>query len=314
MRPIPLNALRAFEAAARHMSFQRAAAELHVTPGSVSHHIQQIEAHVCAPLFERKHRGVRLTAVGDEYFLAVTEAFKRLEVATQKVVRSQRKRRLHIWSSVTFTMRWLLPRLPSFHEAYPDLDVMFTTSLKPLDFADDNIDIAIRVAKGPTTGVVTHVIVETDLLPVCSPRLLKGTVPLAKVDDLAHHTLLRSVQRDDDWGKWLHFVGLPDINPRRGMSFETSSLAYQAAIEGMGVAMAQKVLVGDDLAAGRLVAPFNRVLRDDGPFCLLYPKSKVNEPHLIAFRDWLLAQAKGAPARSEPGGHDRVRCFSELAT
>lgn len=291
MRPVPLNALRAFEAAARHMSFKRAAAELNVTPGAVSRHVQQIEEHVGVPLFERRHREVSLTATGGDYFLAITEAFARIHAATQRVAATQAKRRLHIWSSVTFTMRWLLPRLPSFHVAHPDLDVMFTTSLKPLDFAADDLDMAIRAVKSPAPGLIAHRLVETELVPVCSPRLREGPLPLRRIGDLARHTLLHSVQRDDDWSKWLAFVGQRGIDPRRGMRFETSSLAYQAAIEGIGLAIAQRALIADDLAAGRLVAPFDRVLREESPFYLLYPENKVNEPHLVAFRDWLLEQA-----------------------
>ena len=300
MPPIPLNALRAFEAAARLMSFKRAAAELHVTPGAVSRHVQQIERHVGVPLFERRHRAVVLTPAGGEYFSAIAEAFTRIVAATEKVTQSRSKRRLRIWSSVTFTMRWLLPRLPSFHEAHPGLDVIFTTSLKPLDFAADDIDMAIRVLRRPPAGIVAHRLVETELVPVCAPRYPKGAMPLRRVDDLSRCTLLRSVQREDDWAKWLRFVSARGVDPMRGMSFETSSLAYQAAIEGIGVAIAQRALVVDDVAAGRLVIPFNRVLRDESPFSLLYPKSKVNEPHLVAFRDWLLQQARGKSKRSLP--------------
>ncbi|MPS27010.1 MAG: transcriptional regulator GcvA [Alcaligenaceae bacterium] len=293
----PLNPLRTFEVAARHLSFTRAARELHVTPGAVSRQVMVLEEFLGARLFERVNREVRLTAVGRRYLDDLNDVFDSIGEATQRAMQGVRDKPLHIWCPMTFAMRWLVPRLPAFHGAHPGRDAIFTTSLKPVDFTEHDADVAIRMGRGDWPGVISRFLVGIDLLPVCSPRLLEGRAPLAHPRDLAQHTLLQSVARPDYWPTWLKAAGASDIDPDRGLTFESVSLAYQAALEGLGVAMGQHALVAEDLAAGRLVAPFGLRVPIDNAFYLIYPERLQYDTHLCTFRDWILAEAQADETR-----------------
>lgn len=286
-----LNALRAFEVAARHQSMKEAAAELNVTPGAVSRHVQYLESVLKVPLFERHNREVVLTPAGRTYMKQLNAAFGAIHEATEQVQRTEERRPLHIWSSITFTMRWLMPRLPSFQAAYPSLDVVFTTSLKPMNFAADRIDLAIRNHPMEGDGLTSHLIFETPLVPACSPGLVASGPPLATVADLAHHTLLRSSVRSDDWTKWLAAAGAAGLTPAHTIQFETSSLAYQAAVQGLGVVIAQRALIEDDLATGRLVVPLDFQLDGEACFFLTYRTDARRSHALDLFCDWIMSQA-----------------------
>ncbi|MDX3904793.1 MAG: transcriptional regulator GcvA [Pigmentiphaga sp.] len=293
----PLNPLRTFEAAARHLSFTRAARELHVTPGAVSRQVMVLEEFLGARLFERVNREVRLTAVGQRYLDDLREVFDRIAGATHRAMQGTRDKPLHIWCPMTFAMRWLVPRLPAFHAAHPGRDAVFTTSLKPVDFTVHDADVAIRMGQGDWPGVISRFLVGIELVPVCRPRLLQSGPPLKQPRDLAHHTLQQSVARPDYWRIWLEAAGASDIDPDRGLTFESVSLAYQAALEGLGVAMGQHALVADDLAAGRLVAPLGPRVPIDNAFYLIYPERLEHDAHLCTFRDWILAAAQSDEAR-----------------
>lgn len=298
----PLNPLRAFEVAARLGSIKRAAAELNVTPGAVSRHVQFLEQYLQVTLFERRNREIELTQAGIEYMRALNAAFGRIDEATKRLTDRRKRRRLHIWSSITFTMRWLVPRLSSFHAQNPGLDVLFTTSLAPLDFVADHIDVAIRNRPLTGDGLTSELLFETDLIPVCSPRLLADRGPLAQPEALASYTFLHSSARGDDWAAWLGGAGVHTVDPSTGMVFETSSLAYQAAIEGLGVAIGQRALVADDLALGRLVEAFSRPLRGRAQFFLTEREQNAPTTHLARFRDWIVNAASAAD-RSVVGLH-----------
>jgi len=299
MRPRlpPLNPLRTFEAAARHQSFTRAARELHVTPGAVSRQVMVLEKFVGARLFERVNREVRLTPVGQRYLHDLSDVFDRIAASTLRAMQGVRERPLHVWCPMTFAMRWLVPRLPAFHAAHPGRDAIFTTSLKPVDFSVHDADVAIRMGRGDWPGVISRHLVGIELLPVCSPRLLSGPTPLKTPRDLARHTLLQSVARPEYWRIWLEAAGAGDVDPDRGLTFESVSLAYQAALEGLGVAMGQHALVAEDLAVGRLVAPFGPRVPIDNAFYLVYPERLEDDAHLSTFRDWILAEAQADEAR-----------------
>jgi len=288
----PLNPLRTFEAAGRRLNFSLAADELNVTPGAVSRQIKVLEDFIGLPLFERGHREVRLTQAGEAYLSAITDAFDRIEAATRRVTERRQRRSLHIWCSMTFAMRWLVPRLPAFHRDFPDRDVLFTTSLRQVDFSSGDVDVAMRLGPGNWPGVVAHELVRTELTPVCSPALIATRGPLNRVEDLAGHTLLQSIHRPNDWKFWLRAAHVNVIDADHGAKFESSSLAYQAAIEGMGIAMGQRALIADDLALRRLVAPFDLVVEDQTGFYLLYPEQTAQAPHLTVFRDWVLEEAR----------------------
>ena len=292
----PLNALRAFEVAARHRSMKDAASELHVTPGAISRHVQNLEDILGAPLFERHYRELQLTPLGSEYMTALTDAFARIDEATRRLLDRHSRRPLHIWSSITFTMRWLVPRLPRFHLEHPELDVRFTTSLKPLDFAAEKVDVAIRnhALQGP--GLISHHLFDTDLVPACSPALAAGETALSSAGDLTGHTLLHSSVRAEDWRKWLAAAGMSGLEPAQEMTFESSSLAYEAAMKGLGVVIAQRALVADDLAAGRLATPLEFALKGEAAFFLTYREQSLKDQQLIAFRDWILDEATAIDA------------------
>src|SRR5262245_55138352 len=199
----PLNAIRAFEAAARHMSITLAADELHVTPGAVSRQIKALEDVLSLRLFERGHREITLTRQGAEYHRAVTRALDALREATRRLKRGRQRKQLKIRAYTTFAMRWLIPRLSGFHAAHPGIEVLLKASLEPVDFRKEDIDGAIRLGDGQWPGVRTHRLVANILAPVASPRLLKAGPRLKRPADLAHHTLLHSIARPDDWASWL---------------------------------------------------------------------------------------------------------------
>lgn len=295
--PPPLNPLRTFEVAGRLLSFSRAAEDLNVTPGAVSRQIKVLEDYLGLSLFQRGHRDVRLTPEGEAYLAVLSDAFGRIDSVTRRLTERHEGHRLHIWCSMTFAMRWLVPRLPVFHAANPDRNVLFTTSLRPVDFSSGDVDVAIRLGPDTWPGIVAHELFRTQLTPVCSPALLQDRDPLGCADDLAGLTLLHSTVRPRDWARWLESAGARTVKPDQGMKFESSSLAYQAAIEGVGVAMGQRALIAGDLAMGRLVAPFDLVTEDESGFYLLYPERSAGARHLQVFRDWVLDEARRDAAR-----------------
>jgi len=290
----PMNAVRAFEAVGRHLSITLAAEELHVTPGAISRQVQALEEFLGTPLLKRGHRQVTLTRHGADFHRAAAKAVDLLRAAASRMKKAGRKQ-LKIRAYTTFAMRWLIPRLSGFHAAHPDVEVLLTASLEPVDFRRDDLDGAIRLGDGKWPGVVVHRLVPNLLVPVASPALLKKGPPLRKPADLARHTLLHSIARPDDWAYWLEAAGVADrLDPHSGMTYESSAFAYAAAAEGHGVAIAQLFLVEDDLAAGRLKRPFTRTL-DMGEFTyyLLVPAHRPESAQMKLFRQWLLAQLEG---------------------
>lgn len=288
----PLNALRAFEAAARHLSITVAADELHVTPGAVSRQIRALEEGLGVQLLHRGHRQISLTGVGEDYYRAVKRAMDDLREATQRLNRRARRKQLKVRAYTTFAMRWLIPRLSSFHAANRGIEVLLTASLDPVDFRKEDIDGAIRLGDGKWSGVNAYRLVSNILVPVCSPALLAEGPKVKKPADLRHHTLLHSIARPDDWSHWLTAVRADrDVDARSGMTYQSSAMAYAAAIEGQGFAIAQRFLVAADLDAGRLVAPFRQsVDMGDFTYYLLTPADRKESASMEVFRRWLLDQ------------------------
>jgi LysR family glycine cleavage system transcriptional activator len=288
----PLNALRAFEAAARHLSITVAAGELHVTPGAVSRQIKLLEDTLGLQLLHRGHRQISLTRAGADYFRAVTKAVDALREATRRLTRRTQRKQLKVRSYTTFAMRWLIPRLSGFHQAHPDIEVLLTASLDEVDFRKEDLDAAIRLGDGKWPGANSHMLVANILAPVCSPALLKGRSKLRKPADLRHFTLLHSIARPDDWAYWLDANGAAQqVDSAAGMTYQSSAMAYAAAIEGQGLAMAQLFLVEDDLRDGKLVVPFKKTL-DMGShtYYLLTPAGRPESASMKQFRTWMLAQ------------------------
>lgn len=292
----PLNAIRAFEAAARHMSITLAADELSVTPGAVSRQIKSLEETLGLQLLKRGHRQISLTRQGAEYYRAVARAIESLRDATRRLKRRSQRKQLKIRAYTTFAMRWLIPRLSEFHAAHPDVEVLLKASLEPVDFRKEDIDGAIRLGDGNWPGTRSLRLLDNILAPVASPELLKKGPKLKRPSDLAHHTLLHTIARPDDWAYWLEAVGgASQLDPRAGMTYESSAMSYAAAIEGQGVAMAQLFLVEKDLEEGRLVMPFKKTLdMGDFTYYLLTPSHRDEPAHMKTFRLWMMEQFRKA--------------------
>jgi LysR family glycine cleavage system transcriptional activator len=296
-----LNGLRAFEAAARHLSFTQAAAELHVTQTAISHQIKRLEDELGVALFVRGNRTLALTAQATEYLPGIRAAFNDLRLATDRLKRRDNDHVLTVSTLVSLAAKWLLPRLSAFQEAHPGIDVRITTSTALVDFKSGDVDAAIRYGRGQWPGLRADWLMADQLFPVCSPDLLKGNKPLRRPEDLAGHTLLYcSAGYEDDWRLWLTAAGLPaDISKLPGLSFDMIFMTVQAAIDGLGVAIGRTSYVEADLAKGRLVAPFNITLPDDWGFYLVSPEASADSPKLAAFRQWLASAVQGS---NEDGG------------
>jgi LysR family glycine cleavage system transcriptional activator len=301
----PLNALRAFEAAGRHLSFTRAAAELNVTQAAVSHQIKALEERLGISLFRRLNRALLLTDAGQAYLPAVRDTFDALARATERLMARDRVGALTASVLPSFAAKWLVPRLGRFREQHPGIDVRLSADHQMTDFARENVDCAIRYGQGDYPGLESTRLMTEDVFPVCSPLLLKGDNALRTPDDLRHHTLLHDDFRVD-WRLWLLAAGVEDIDPTRGPTFTDSSMVIQAAVEGQGVALARSVLAASDLAAGRLVKPFDVSLPARWAYYLVCPRAMRDNPKIIAFRDWLLAEARATPgAIAEPSASEK---------
>ena len=286
----PLSALRAFEAAARHLSFTRAAEELYVTQAAVSHQVKSLEQWLGLPLFRRNGRQVALSEAGQRYLPEVRDALDRLAEVTARLLADESGGPLTVSVLASFAANWLVPRLGQFRLLHPEIDVRISATDEVADFARDDVDMAIRYGMGEWPGLIAEPLLTEEIFPVCSPRLLQGPAPLRTPEDLRHHTLLR----DDmqlTWRDWFRVAGVEGVNTERGPFFNLSALVVQAAIDGQGVALARSALVGRELAAGLLVRPFEQTLRSERAYYVVYPQRSADLPKLVAFRDWLLAAA-----------------------
>jgi LysR family glycine cleavage system transcriptional activator len=289
----PLNALPSFEAAARHLSFSKAAEELHVTHGAVSRAVRHLEDRLGVPLFVRATRAVSLTPIGASYAAEVRDALDHLAAATVAVTGQQSSGMLNISTLDSFAAKWLVPRLFRFRRTNGDIDVRLSTSEKLADFVSDGIDIAIRYGRGRYPGLKAELLMEEDLFPVCSPKLLEGLHPLLAPADLKHHTLIHEEEFQVDWAMWLRTAGIEGVDPHRGPRFHSSEHAVQAAVLGQGVVLGRSALVADDLATGRLVRPFAFSLPAGLAYYAVYPPRALQRHKVKAFRDWLLAEIAG---------------------
>ena len=284
-----LNGLRAFEAAARHQSFTRAADELSVTQTAISHQIKRLEEQLGQRLFIRRNRRLLLTEAAQELLPAVRTAFDGLHAAVEQLSRSDRSGNLTVSTVISFTTKWLVPRLAGFQAAYPEIDVRITASSDLVDFNRDDVDMAIRYGHGDWPGLRIDRLISEDVFPVCSPSLMQGPVPLRRPADLVHHTLLHVTSYQEDWQVWLTAAGIDGVDYRRGLSFDLAFPALQAAIDGVGVALGRSTMVEADIAAGRLVVPFDVALPLQAAYYVVSPEETADRPKIKAFRDWLLS-------------------------
>jgi LysR family glycine cleavage system transcriptional activator len=291
----PLNALRAFEAAARHLNFSRAADELSVTPGAVSQQIQNLEDYVGASLFKRTPKGLLLTDAAQTALPALREAFDRLAEAASLLTAAVDGRRLTLTAAPSFAAKWLVPRLGRFEEAHPLVDVWLSADMDLVDFAAGEIDLAVRYGAGRYPGLETVRLMSETVIPVASPDLIAAN-SLNAPTDLTHHILLHdgSPDADDscpDWLMWLAARGVKGVDGNRGPRFNQSSLVIEAAVGGRGVALAKRTLAQDDLDAGRLVIPMQITTAVDFAYYVVHPKAKGRLPQVKAFVAWITAEA-----------------------
>jgi LysR family glycine cleavage system transcriptional activator len=284
-----LNGLKAFECAARHMSFTKAAEELNVTQTAISHQIRRLEEELGVSLFLRLKDGLALTEDGQAYWPSIRSAFQELRYSTQALLESRHNSVLTINTLVSVASKWLLPRLPSFQQAFPAIDVRISASTELVDFRRGGIDAAIRYGRGDWKGLRADFLMSDEIFPVCSPALAKT---LRTPTDLANQTLLQvSGVTASDWSTWLRAAGqsaqLAD-GPR--LTFDLAMMAVQAAVDGQGVCIGRSTYVDDDLRAGRLVVPFDLRLKDELGFYLVTPHETAQSIKIKAFRAWLQAQ------------------------
>jgi LysR family transcriptional regulator, glycine cleavage system transcriptional activator len=287
----PLNALKAFEAAARHGSFTRAADELRVTHGAVSRQVQMLEAWLGLPLFERHNRRVVLTEAGGAYATEIGAALDRIALATARQAERGRPRLLHVNALATFTLRWLIPRLSGFQVANPSIEVRLTTSNVPLARLADPFDVAIRGGPDSRPGHVAQAFLSERRIPVCSPALLQR-LPLERPEDLRQHTLLHAATLQRVWPDWLRAAGVPDLTPQASVTLEHFYLTLQAALDGLGVAMGPERLIADDVAAGRLTLPFAGPSLPARSYYTYVPEPRAEDPAVRAFCGWLAEAAR----------------------
>ncbi|SFC56249.1 transcriptional regulator, LysR family [Cupriavidus sp. OV038] len=283
----PLNALRAFEAAGRLGSFKEAAAALHVTHGAVSQQVRLLEEWLGAELFERHNRRVTLTPAAKAYLAEIGPLFEQLAQATARYgVPGPVSRTLSVNAPATFTLRWLVPRLAKFRAEHPDVEIKVETSNGPLESLKDDHDLIIRGGPDTFYGYAMRPFLTEERLPVCSPALLQRH-PLGVPGDLRHHTLLHTSSLPRLWPDWLASAQIPGLSPAATLTFDHFFLTLQAAIDGIGIAMGPTSLVSDDLAAGRLVAPFAGPRLPSRSYCAYVPDEKRGDELVGLFQSWL---------------------------
>ena len=292
----PLNALRAFEAAARHLSFTKAAQELHVTQAAISHQVKGLEEILGIQLFRRLNRRLALTEAGQAYLPPLRDAFDAIAGATQRLHEREEGSALKISVLMSFASTWLLPRLSGFRRLHPEIDIMVTAGDALVDFDQDDFDMGLRYGLGSYPGLRVDFLMGDEIFPVCSPKLLDGPQALRRPDDLKHHTLLHDVVQgtpdDPDWRLWLREAGITDVDPTRGPGFSHGNFLLSAAVAGEGVALLRRSLVADDIRARRLVCPFGPVFPTRFVYSLVAPPHKAELPKVSAFRDWIFAEVR----------------------
>jgi DNA-binding transcriptional LysR family regulator len=290
----PLKALPAFEEAARLLSFSAAARELNLTHGAISRQMKALETHLGVRLFRRLSRRLELTEAGAAFLPATRSALDGLEASAARLSAAARQGPLVIACLPTFMMRWLIPRLYDFNARHPSVDVRLSASSGPVDFARQGVDVAIRIGAPPwPEGIAAHAFMNEEIGPVCSPALLKRR-RLQRTGDLGHHALLHTETRPDAWSDWLARSGTENIDASRGQRFEHFYFLLEAAVAGLGVAVAPRPLVMEDLRLGRLVAPFGFV-KSGRRYCLVHPAELAQANKVRTFRRWI---EKAARARS----------------
>jgi LysR family glycine cleavage system transcriptional activator len=291
LRRLPsLNALKAFEAAARHESFTRAAAELCVTQGAVSHQVKGLEKELGFKLFSREHHRLIITQAGRDYVAVVRDAFDRIALGTERVTERQRSGVLTVSTSPDFAAKWLVHRLGRFAQLHPEVDLRVSATMHHVDFAAEDVDLAVRHGDGRWPGLAVECLCAEQLFAVCSPALVAGLKRRIKPEDVLKFPLLHLDNRRD-WARWLAASGVAAAGIAHGPVLNRASMVIDAAIDGQGVALARTTLAAWDLAGKRLVAPFRTTLPLSKTYWIVCPAAAATLPKIVRFREWLLAEA-----------------------
>lgn len=295
----PLNALRAFEAAGRHLSFTAAAEELHVTPAAISHQVKGLEEALGVQLFRRLPRGLSLTDAGQACLPKLSEGFESLVDAVERARGHEEAGVLNVSVLQSLTLKWLIPRLPRFHADHPEVDVRVHSSIRLVDFAREEYDLAIRYGLGHWPGARAERLMTEQVFPVCSPALMDGPHPLRGPEDLRFHTLIHDASFGEifggnfpDWRAWLEAAGTEGIDATHGPGLSPSGMVIEAALRGDGIALGRSVLVHDDLTAGRLVRPFAVSLPVPYAYYVVTTETTATKPKVATFCAWLKAEAR----------------------
>lgn len=286
----PFTAIRSFEAAARHLSFKRAAEELNVTQSAISHQVKSLEDFLGVQLFRRGTRTVALTSEGADYLDELSGVLDRMAAATDRMRDKGASGPLFVRSTPAFAARWLVPRLTAFHDAHPQIELHISTSLEPADFANEEVDVDIRFGEDQSPGLRVDPFLSSARFPVASPKLLDGRPKLRSPDDLRSFTLLHD-EVGDGWEQWLDCAGVRRFDPRPGPRFSHCDLVLRAATEGQGIALAYGVLAEPDLATGQLVRLFDISLPSKVVYSVVSAQAWSDRPKIAAFRSWLLRAA-----------------------
>ncbi|NRB05652.1 MAG: transcriptional regulator GcvA [Rhodobacteraceae bacterium] len=289
----PLTALRAFDAAARHMSFAKAADELNVTPAALSFQIKTLEEHLGAPLFHRMNRAVALTEAGQTLAPSAADGFQMLAAGWQAALRSLDNQSLTVTAGPAFTAKWLAPRLYEFAQGHPEIELRFSAALRQMDFDRDAIDVAVRFGYGPDEGVWSLPLAEEWVSPVMLPDLAeKYPTPESLTEaPLIFDDSISFLKPSADWATWFKAVGM-DFAPTHGPRFSQADHAIDAALAGVGVVLGRRALIVKDIADGRLVAPYKIALGTQARFRFLCALGTEDRPHIVAFREWMLGEIK----------------------
>jgi len=294
-----LRSLRAFVAAAQHLSFSRAAEDMGVTPAAISHQIKEIEDQLRVTLFIRNSRTMALTQEGEILATAARESLETLGRAVKRAKRLENRNQIRVSASPSIGAKWLVPRLDRFLEIAPNSDVRLDVTSSLVDFERDDVDIAIRFGEGRYPGMDAQLLFRDIVFPVCSPSIITKETPLNHPRDLLKHKLIHldyeiQISPWPNWKMWMAAAGIKDFDDRSGLHFRQTSLTVQAAIDGMGVALGDSNLVADDLAAGRLVKPFELALRTPPQFAyyIITPRNAPPNPLVALFRDWCMKEAR----------------------
>ncbi len=286
----PLNALRVFDAAARHGSFNKASEELCVTPSAVSHQLKSLEEFLGVDLFKREKRSIALTPAGERYLPSVQMALDELELATRRLIAAPNSNLVNVSVAPAFLTRWLVPRITRFQERHPEVELRLESSFDYIDFENSETDMAVYYGKGHWTGIEAHLMRNIHLTPVMSPKLLEGENPVRVPEDMVNHTLIRVTGRNQEWNRVLQKLGVSVTKVNKTISFSSTSLAVSAATEGIGIALADVALLDRELKSGLLVTPFDVKLDIHNAFYLVYKENRTLTPAMQAFRDWILEE------------------------